>query len=877
MKNSLKRLVTLFLIPALMLGLFLTGCGGNAGGSNPANPPQTDAKSGTVKIKVKFPEADKRFIPSDTTQIDISISGENLSAPITGQLTPANPEISFPSIPAGDKTGEFTARNQAGTIVAHRKMPFYVTPFYINQLEVNLGVTINDDGFIPQTITVNPGTTLLWRNNGSSPHSLESLSQDSPFDNRIIESGDSASYTFDNFGTFQYRDGQNPSLTGTVIVANTYTPQSAWNQLNAGNFERAGTQFNLIHQDPAFANDPSANLGYLLTVSLVDLKNCGQSMQDNLELGEYGKSILAYVTSGQYPSQDVVARIIKNLSGEYLPSFASSDVNQLSTDLAALKEKLSDSMAILDLIAQDTDFRQTISYQGLEALKAAYDQDAKAAKNRPETYYFTNQHARILKGLMLGLRSWISVYQAYDWNYGSFDQWMIDPNESDGQFRIFAREGLPPAPFATLKTGGEGADLMSQAGEDLSAMCDEITSALDEMLDEHDPNVPNWDQTNIDQLNLIKSYLADLKASLSSPTPITYEDGKTAHQVTLDLSKFYENPIIDLTLYLPGREYQTSGVIWGPEQALVDGKPTFHGIFPQGLDGIQFGPAPRWSRISVIPPAEGSGTYDVWGGNTPLGDPNYFYFNIGRYYTYLGEASSTETFFSSGSYQYYVITCPDHNNPVKIDAVYGHQSNYDYFDQYQTYCYSDSTRDCSNAGGGVDDNLYAELGVRDPGSYDNDGYLVIKPQAEEYYFWWYITVITPPEGTGTYQVWGGNDSYLPEDAAAHYLNLSNQNYGYVNLGQGGGQGPSQFEGAYNYYVIAAPDSQNPALIDAVQGTGNTYANRIEDTGNTENHDNALGEPNDSYARVGTQATEYPYSGFLVIPNPIKNNLTRRKL
>lgn len=88
-------------------------------------------------------------------------------------------------------------------------------------------VTLNDDGFVPATITVNHGTQLTWTNRGSSSHQVAAdpypLNNSIPgFDStRSLLPGDSLTFTFDRTGTYHLHDQLNPlnaKLRETVIV-----------------------------------------------------------------------------------------------------------------------------------------------------------------------------------------------------------------------------------------------------------------------------------------------------------------------------------------------------------------------------------------------------------------------------------------------------------------------------------------------------------------------------------------------------------------------------------------------------------------------------------------------------------------------------------
>ena len=71
-----------------------------------------------------------------------------------------------------------------------------------------------DAGFTPSTIVVAPGTTVIWRNEGSSNHVVRFPDQES----FRIPPGETYRRRFDRSGEFSYVCGIHPSMTGKVIV-----------------------------------------------------------------------------------------------------------------------------------------------------------------------------------------------------------------------------------------------------------------------------------------------------------------------------------------------------------------------------------------------------------------------------------------------------------------------------------------------------------------------------------------------------------------------------------------------------------------------------------------------------------------------------------
>jgi len=81
-------------------------------------------------------------------------------------------------------------------------------------------VTMIDFAFQPPTLTIKPGTTVTWVNNGAVAHEPAGTG----FDTGPIQPGHSASHTFTTAGTFPYKCIIHPTvMTGTITVSSSAT------------------------------------------------------------------------------------------------------------------------------------------------------------------------------------------------------------------------------------------------------------------------------------------------------------------------------------------------------------------------------------------------------------------------------------------------------------------------------------------------------------------------------------------------------------------------------------------------------------------------------------------------------------------------------
>ena len=78
-------------------------------------------------------------------------------------------------------------------------------------------VSIQDFFFEPDQLTVAPGTTVTWVNDGEEPHT--STADDGMWDSGTLQPGESYSFTFDEPGDYSYFCEIHPDMTATVTVS----------------------------------------------------------------------------------------------------------------------------------------------------------------------------------------------------------------------------------------------------------------------------------------------------------------------------------------------------------------------------------------------------------------------------------------------------------------------------------------------------------------------------------------------------------------------------------------------------------------------------------------------------------------------------------
>jgi plastocyanin len=77
--------------------------------------------------------------------------------------------------------------------------------------------SIDNHTFKPDTITVPVGTTVVWKNDDDTVHTVVAV--DGTFRSQALDTEDKFSFTFDKTGTFEYFCGLHPYMKAKVVVA----------------------------------------------------------------------------------------------------------------------------------------------------------------------------------------------------------------------------------------------------------------------------------------------------------------------------------------------------------------------------------------------------------------------------------------------------------------------------------------------------------------------------------------------------------------------------------------------------------------------------------------------------------------------------------
>lgn len=77
-------------------------------------------------------------------------------------------------------------------------------------------VAIRGFAFVPQVITVSPGTTVTWTNADEDPHTV--VANDRSFHSAALDEDGKYSFTFTKPGDYAYFCSLHPHMTGRIVV-----------------------------------------------------------------------------------------------------------------------------------------------------------------------------------------------------------------------------------------------------------------------------------------------------------------------------------------------------------------------------------------------------------------------------------------------------------------------------------------------------------------------------------------------------------------------------------------------------------------------------------------------------------------------------------
>ncbi len=77
-------------------------------------------------------------------------------------------------------------------------------------------VAIRNFAFVPQILTIKPGTTVTWVNSDDDPHTV--TANDKSFHSAALDTDDKYSFTFSKPGEYGYFCSLHPHMTAKIVV-----------------------------------------------------------------------------------------------------------------------------------------------------------------------------------------------------------------------------------------------------------------------------------------------------------------------------------------------------------------------------------------------------------------------------------------------------------------------------------------------------------------------------------------------------------------------------------------------------------------------------------------------------------------------------------
>ncbi|MDH3436009.1 MAG: Ig-like domain-containing protein [Betaproteobacteria bacterium] len=225
MKSSIK----FFLLGLIGILPLLFGCGGGGGESGPdTTPPVVSIVSPangatnvptTSTVSVTFNEAMNSSTINATT-FTVTAGG----TPVAGAISSSGTTYTF--TPSGslatDTLHTVTVTTGATDVAGNAMAANFTSSFTTVSVPVTVDVSIGDNFFTPQSITIKVGDTVRWTNNGAALHTTTSGTSPTAngiWGSAILASGESFSFTFTQAGIFPYFCSVHPGImTGTVTV-----------------------------------------------------------------------------------------------------------------------------------------------------------------------------------------------------------------------------------------------------------------------------------------------------------------------------------------------------------------------------------------------------------------------------------------------------------------------------------------------------------------------------------------------------------------------------------------------------------------------------------------------------------------------------------
>ncbi len=103
-------------------------------------------------------------------------------------------------------------------------VPTHPAPAASTAKTATVTVDIKNFMFMPMTLTIPQGTTVVWTNSDQVPHTV--VEKNRQFRSAALDTGDTFSHTFDTAGTVEYYCTLHPTMLAKIVVTPSAHPRN---------------------------------------------------------------------------------------------------------------------------------------------------------------------------------------------------------------------------------------------------------------------------------------------------------------------------------------------------------------------------------------------------------------------------------------------------------------------------------------------------------------------------------------------------------------------------------------------------------------------------------------------------------------------------
>jgi plastocyanin len=181
-------------------------------------------------------------------------------------------------------------------------------------------IAIQNYAFSPATVSITPGTTVVWTNEDTVPHNVHGTGPVS-FTSPMLQKGDSYTYTFTTSGTYTYVCDYHPDMKASLTVAGSTTTTTV--APTTTTTAAGGPTTTMTMPTTSASGGGTCLISGILTPLITHInathlgESPGQQVQDLLNLDQYVKTHTALIASMLNPLTN--GGLVNLLSGTLTP------------------------------------------------------------------------------------------------------------------------------------------------------------------------------------------------------------------------------------------------------------------------------------------------------------------------------------------------------------------------------------------------------------------------------------------------------------------------------------------------------------------------------------------------------------------------------